>query len=660
MRRLTAVAALLALIASAASAQVNQEMIDRVAAGEITEAHAAWWGFDEEDATEALQAAISSGARKLIVENMGRPWIVSPLFLASNQEIVFEEGCEILAKRGDYVEPKDAMINILSVENVTLSGYGATMRMWRDDYDNPDLYTKAEWRHVINMRGASNISILGLLLTESGGDGIYLGAGPESATNANVQIRDVVCDRNYRQGISVITAENLLIESTVMSNTAGTAPQAGIDFEPNGAREKLVNVVMRNCRTENNVGGGYIFYIPNLHADSDDVSIRVENCRSLADRGSSMHITTGNTEDTAVGGLIEFVDCLFAEGRSNGVLIRDKPTDGAEVRFENCAIIDAAVGQANVSPVTLIARPGALRDAGGVRFENVLIRDDTDRNPIAGQSHELGVNFRDLTGTIILERNGQQTPITLTEELVASWMPVYEAPDVPRVALEGLDLAPVQPDAPAEAYSFSGFRIRREVTPVVYAEAGDEVRMSMAYLQIARLTGETMPVSVVAPSGATIEAGELPFGEEAEVGFTAPESGLYRAMVAPGRNQLQVTASSNPVNLSTEDAPVQLHNTTGVLYFWVPEGIEQFGVVLYGENPGEGVKATLYSPAGEPVEELDNVTAARMISVENPAGGAWSVELARPTEVGFEDYMLELRGVPPLFAPSAEALLKPR
>ena len=658
MRGLTVVVALLALIAGAANAQVNQEMIARVAAGEVTEARASWWGFDEEDATEALQAAINSGARKLIVENMGRPWIVSPLFLASNQEIVFEEGCEILARRGEYAAPKDAMINILSVENVTLSGYGATMRMWRDDYDDPALYTKAEWRHVINMRGASNINILGLLLTESGGDGIYLGAGPESATNTNVQIRDVVCDRNYRQGISVITAENLLIENTVMSNTGGTAPQAGIDFEPNSAREKLVNVVMRNCRTENNVGGGYVFYIPNLHADSDDVSIRVENCRSIGDRGSSMHTTISNA--SPVGGLIEFMDCLFAEGQSNGVLIRDKPTDGAEMRFENCAIIDAAMGQEHVSPVTLIARPGALRDVGGVHFENVLICDDSDRKPIAGQSHELGVNFRDLTGTIVLERNGEQTPITLTEELVASWMPVYEVPDVPRIALDGLDLAPVQADASPEAYSFSGFRIRREVTPVVYAEAGDEVRMSMAYLQIARLTGETMPVTVVAPSGATIEAGELPFGEEAEVGFTAPQSGLYRVVVAPDRNQLRINASTHPVSLSTEDAPVQLYLTTGALYFWVPEGTEQFGVVLYGENPGEGVQATLYDPAGEPIEALDNVTAARMISVENPAGGAWRIELSRPTEVGFEDYMLELRGVPPLLAPSAEALLKPR
>ena len=44
-----AAALLLAALTGAAYAQVNQEMIDRVAAGELTEARASWWGFNEED-----------------------------------------------------------------------------------------------------------------------------------------------------------------------------------------------------------------------------------------------------------------------------------------------------------------------------------------------------------------------------------------------------------------------------------------------------------------------------------------------------------------------------------------------------------------------------------------------------------------------------------
>ena len=140
MRTMAITVVMLVLVAGSAICQVNQEMINRCLAGEIEEAHASWWGFNEEDSTEALQAAINSGAPKLIVENMGRPWIVRPLLLASNQEITFEEGCELLAKRGEYKGTNETLMTARDVENVVLRGEpGATFRMWKQDYDNPEL-----------------------------------------------------------------------------------------------------------------------------------------------------------------------------------------------------------------------------------------------------------------------------------------------------------------------------------------------------------------------------------------------------------------------------------------------------------------------------------------------------------------------------------------
>ncbi len=113
---------LLALIASPASCQVNQEMIDKVEAGEVQEAQASWWGFDAEDATPCLQAAIDSGVPTLIVEDMGQPWIVTPITLVSNQEIVFEEGVEVLAKRGEFHSPNASLFRASNVENLILRG----------------------------------------------------------------------------------------------------------------------------------------------------------------------------------------------------------------------------------------------------------------------------------------------------------------------------------------------------------------------------------------------------------------------------------------------------------------------------------------------------------------------------------------------------------
>ncbi|MBM4045848.1 MAG: hypothetical protein FJ279_12090, partial [Planctomycetes bacterium] len=73
----------------AQQAAVNSQAIEDVKAGRRTEARASWWGFHPEDSTRALQDAIHSGARKLIVENMGKPWFVDKIQLASDQEVFF-------------------------------------------------------------------------------------------------------------------------------------------------------------------------------------------------------------------------------------------------------------------------------------------------------------------------------------------------------------------------------------------------------------------------------------------------------------------------------------------------------------------------------------------------------------------------------------------
>ena len=77
----------------------NPEAVAQVAAGHVAIANAAWWGFDGEDATSALQAAIDSKARTVIVPYMGQPWIVRPIHLRSNLELIFEPGVLVLARR---------------------------------------------------------------------------------------------------------------------------------------------------------------------------------------------------------------------------------------------------------------------------------------------------------------------------------------------------------------------------------------------------------------------------------------------------------------------------------------------------------------------------------------------------------------------------------
>jgi hypothetical protein len=661
MPRIALVVALLALTVGAVSAQVNQEMIDRCLAGEVDEAKASWWGFNEEDSTEALQAAIDSGVEKLIVENMGSPWIVTPIQLASNQEIVFEEGVEILAKRGEFHHKNASLFSARGVENVTLRGYGATFRMWQEDYDNPDLYSKAEWRHCVQIRGSRNVSVFGLTLRDSGGDGIYVGRGGDLDTNFDVHIKDVVCDNNYRQGISVITAEDLLIEDTIMRNTSGTPPQAGIDFEPNRPEERLVNVVMRNCLTENNNSAGYTFYLRPLNADSIPVSVRIENCRSVGDHGNAARVVTDAELESAVKGTIEFVDCTFQKSQRPGISVA-KPAEHGLVRFENCRVLDTGGEAETVSPIMLTSRVGADAPVGGVEFQDVVVRDLPNRPPM-GYSNTSGVQLADITGNLILvDAADNRENVQLTEEKLAEWMPVTAIADIPRLDLDTAELAPLVLASPAAAMPVRWPIIRKSGTYLLYAQEGDEVSFTARHMQVGNYGGDDMQVAIMAPSGEVAHEAAVPFQDEAQISFAAPETGVYTIPLSVRSNRFQLADPSHPLNISAAEGAVNFISQEKDLIFWVPDGTQEFGVRVFGQGTGEALKATLLTPTGEVFEEVDNQYEMHQFHVEldEPSQGAiWTLEIRKPSELFYEDHFVDLRGVPPVLAPVGGTLLIP-
>ena len=319
-------------------------------------AHADCWGFHPGvDAAPSIQAAIDCPlAHTVIVKDMGTPWIVGlphlPLpvvfkpglggtnraamnFSSHNQRIIFEPGVIIEAQRWSFHGFKDCLGIIGSewgaVHNVTIHGEGAVWRMWKQDYqcyvcpptpaggvpcqsggrwascskcepsssdfNQTECYAKSEWRHGLNLWAGVDITISGLTIESSGGDGIETGAGIEggdvpgglppgprespSLLTKNVVIRRVTLANNHRQGISVITAEGLLVEDSVMKGTNGTAPEAGVDIEPDNPNSILVDIVFRRCQFIDNNGGGVFIVIGNEDRWEDaPISILFEDC----------------------------------------------------------------------------------------------------------------------------------------------------------------------------------------------------------------------------------------------------------------------------------------------------------------------------------------------------------------------------------------------
>lgn len=107
----------------------------------------------------------------------------------------------------------------------------------------------------INIEGAQNITISNLTVTDSWGDGIYLGNDDNKVNNNNVTIKNVICNNNRRNGISLIDGSNIVIENVLAENSKGAPPAAGIDIEPNNIHDELNHVRVANITTKNDAQG---------------------------------------------------------------------------------------------------------------------------------------------------------------------------------------------------------------------------------------------------------------------------------------------------------------------------------------------------------------------------------------------------------------------
>ena len=401
--------------------------VDEVTAGKRAVANAAWWGFDRSDSTEPLQAAVRCGAATLIIPYMGQPWVVRPIQLASDQEILIEPGVLILAKRGEFQGAGDSLFTAVGQSNIVIRGYGACLRMHKRDYQRPP-YKPAEWRMGIALRGCRRVLIEGLRVEGSGGDGFYVDGGGGRGWSEDITLRNCAAHDNHRQGVSVISAVNLLIENCAFSSTWGTAPEAGIDLEPDTEKQRLVNCVIRNSLFENNNGNQILIHLSPLTSNSEPVSIRFENClaRMTAARltppepgptnglNGAAGISVGTINDNGPRGLIEFVNCVTENTGKEGARLYDKSSTSARVRFVNCSfrhpwISAQAEDDALRVPILFeLRRTERTISPGGVDFLSCYIHDAVARPALGFDEGKRDLPLRDVHGQVLV--TGPGTP----------------------------------------------------------------------------------------------------------------------------------------------------------------------------------------------------------------------------------------------------------
>lgn len=135
--------------------------------------------------------------------------------------------------------------------------------------------TTGEWGMGLNFLTASDVRIDSVEVNQCWGDGVYFGKAVLGDTNSNIIIGECKANRNRRQGISFITGRDIVVNNAKISFTGGTAPGAGVDFEPNHPEDMLNNITLNDISTNNNIGGGILMVLGKLNSTTLPVNIKI-------------------------------------------------------------------------------------------------------------------------------------------------------------------------------------------------------------------------------------------------------------------------------------------------------------------------------------------------------------------------------------------------
>lgn len=660
------------------------------------------FGYDPADSTRFLQAALDSGERTLIVDRQAGDWFARPLQLKGRSDltILFEDGARIVAKRGEFKNPYVALLTFDCCTNVVIRGVSPErcgFRMWHDDYctrdkgkPNAQGYMWSEWRHGLSFLSCANVTLERISSNESGGDGLYVsttgrrGSTPGSgAPCANFVIRNCIFDHNNRQGVSVIGVRGFLMEDTVLSNTFGTAPAAGIDFEPNHADESISGIVVRRCRAVSNEGNGFEFYMGQYDGTSEPPDALFEDCISVSNRFGFVHASgTGRPDEPVDHGRFVIDRCRFAGCREDGLVFWHRPYSKGSLTVRDTVLENNCTANPKRTDLNLTVSAHGAYEPDVYTFENVtVIRPQPGgilnvrkrTKPYSGKPSVLRGRIRSVVA-------GREETLVLDEKWNAENCPYREETDpvaarVP-AGLDGVEIVDRCPGRMTEVAHPLFFRnSAKGKGAVFYADGAKDVHFRLQQTLIGKrdYTAPHRPIRVyrlgekepLDPKGVTMPV--APDG--AVVSFRVPAKGFYRLALTTGGNGVAVLATDVPLAYDATESYVnfiapgggpvgRFRKAGGELSVYVPADAD-VSFLHFGEA-GEMIGAEIADPTGRVVRREETLSDLNALTFRKAAGGLWTLRALPPGEGVYEDYDLAVSGVPGWLFVTPEKFWKPK
>ena len=228
----------------------------------------------------------TSGIYNLKIEHENK---INGLAFSRKRYVILEEGVifnvvgEPFKKFTDYYAILFVRVEATKEEPMTFIG-----KLEINGNRNPsiDKDYKGQCGMGLAFYSSQNINFEEIYSYNNHGDGIYIGSGTgrtetgeiQCNSCSNINIGKATCKGNYRNGISVIAGNNIIMNEIYIEDTIGSDPQAGIDFEPNHICERI-DIKINKIFSKNNYHCGVTTYT----SESESIKVSVNEVHSNND-----------------------------------------------------------------------------------------------------------------------------------------------------------------------------------------------------------------------------------------------------------------------------------------------------------------------------------------------------------------------------------------